>query len=58
MSEDNFTIMNLLSQSEYMVKVTNYSDLVLNDYDIKIIKHTPNLGKLGLEYISSKEIGR
>ncbi len=49
--------MKPLNQSEYIVKLVNYSDLILNDYDIKIIKHTPNLAKLGLEYISSKEIG-
>ncbi len=49
--------MKPLNDSEYIVKLVNYSDLVLNEYDVKIIKHTPNLAKLGLEYISSKEIG-
>lgn len=39
-----------------MVKLVNYSELCLGEYEIKIIKHTGNLAKLGLEYISSKEI--
>lgn len=50
--------MKPLNDSEYIVKLVNYSDLLLNEYDVKIIKHTPNLAKLGLEYIASKEIGK
>lgn len=50
--------MKIIDQSEYIVKIINFSDIVLSEYDIKIIKHTSNLAKLGLEYILSKEIGK
>jgi len=31
-----------------VVKVINYSDLMMNEYDIKIVKNTKKLSKLGL----------
>jgi hypothetical protein len=45
---EKFPLMKVMDGSEYVVKVVNYSDLVLNEHDIKLIKHTPNLAKLGL----------
>ncbi len=40
--------MCIINNCNYMIKIINYSDLILNEYDIKIIKHTNNLNKLGL----------
>lgn len=41
---------------EYRVRVINYTQLKLNDIDYKIVKSSRNLARLGLEFISSKEI--
>jgi hypothetical protein len=40
--------MNIINNFNYVVRIINYSDFNLNEYDVKIIKHTTNLAKLGL----------
>jgi hypothetical protein len=40
--------MNIINNFNYVVRIINYSNFNMKEYDVKIIKHTTNLAKLGL----------
>ncbi len=41
---------------EYRVRVVNFTGVKLNDLDYKILKSSRNIARLGLEFLSTKDL--